>query len=135
MCYKTANISTNYSSLICWFDQDHINAVTTRFGFRLWLLLLLLSDYRRLLHSLCGDWCRWVQARNSYWCRLNALSSYRCRLDPLGADLCRWEANPVHCHQLHVVEMDSGSHAYSGLSGQCRTRSLRSNLVSKIKLQ
>lgn len=132
MCYKQ---STTQQSV----HRDHyftVRSVFTRFCFRLWLLLLLLlSDYWCLLYALRGDWCGRVQALHSYGCWLNALRSYRCRLDSLGADLCGWQADPIHCHQLHVVEMDGGGHADSSLSGQCWTWSLRSNLRVKIKLK
>lgn len=93
-------------------------SVITRFCFRLRLLLLLLSDYWCLLNSLCGDWCRCVKALHSYRCGLDALCSDWSWLDPLCANLCRWEADPIHCHQLHVVQVDSGRHADSSLGGQ-----------------
>lgn len=58
---------------------------------------------------------------------LDALSSDGSRLDPLGADLSGRQADAVHGHQLHVVEVDRGGHAHSGLGGQGRARSLGSN--------
>lgn len=91
----------------------------TRFCFRLrllLLLLLLLGDDGRLLDSL--RWRRRVKGLHAYWCGLNALSSDRCWLDPLGADLCRGQTDPVHRHELHVVQVDSGGHAHSSLGGQ-----------------
>lgn len=104
-----------------------MNSIATRFCIRLWLLLLL-CDYWGLLNSLCRDRRRCVQALDSYLCRLYALRSYWCRLDTLGADLCRRQTNPIHCHQLHVVQVDSRSHSHSSLCGQGWTRSLRSDL-------
>lgn len=120
------------SSTPCCFCWRSTHSVITRLCFRLrllLLLLLLLSDYWCLLNSLCGNWCRRVKALHSYRCGLNALCSDWCWLDPLGADLCGWETNPIHCHQLHVVQMDSGRHAYSRLGGQCWTWGLRCNLL------
>lgn len=90
----------------------------TRFCFRLCLLLLLLllGDDGCLLDSL--RWRRRVKGLHANRCGLNALSGDRCRLDPLGADLCRGQTNPVHRHELHVVQVDSGGHAHSSLGGQ-----------------
>lgn len=72
-----------------------------------------------------------MKGLHAYRCGLNALSSDRRRLDPLGADLCRGQTDPVHRHELHVVQVDSGGHAHSSLGGQRRARSLWGNLLGE----
>lgn len=86
----------------------------TGFCFSLALLLLLSDDGRRL-DALRRS--RRVERLHADGRLLDALSGDGRRLDALGADLCRGQPDPVHRHQLHVVQVDGGGHAHSSLGG------------------
>lgn len=97
-------------------SQRPCGSAVTGLCFRLPLLLLLLSDDGRRLHSLRRSRC--VDRLHADGRRLDALSGNGRRLDALGADLCGGQPDPVHRHQLHVVQVDGGGHAHPSLGGQ-----------------
>lgn len=80
-------------------------------------LALLLSDDGRRLDALRRR--RRVERLHADGRLLDALGADGRRLDALGADLRRGQPDPVHRHQLHVVQVDGGGHAHSSLGGQC----------------
>lgn len=96
--------------------ESQFGCGVTGLGLRLALLLLLLSDDGRRLDALRRS--RRVDRLHADGSRLDALRSDGRRLDALGADLCRGQPDPVHRHQLHVVQVDGGGHAHSGLGGK-----------------
>ena len=119
---------TQCSQCVCYWVCG--GGALTRLGVH--RLLVLLGGEGPLLEALGGgDGGPCVQPLHPHGAGLEPLGREGPRLQALGPDLGRLQADAVHRHQLHGVEVDRGGHAHAGGGRQGGARGLRGHWGGK----